>query len=30
MEHPGGRLSVMTRNADVLAAELIEKGWIQL
>ena len=30
MEHSGGRLSVMTRNADGLAAELIEKGWIQL
>ena len=30
MEHSGGRLSVMTKWADGLAAELIEQGWIQL
>ena len=30
MEHSGGRLSVMTRNADGLAAELVEKGWRSL
>lgn len=30
MEHSGGRISVMTRNADDLAAELIAEGWIKL
>jgi len=30
MEHSGGRLSVMSRNADDLAAELIAKGWVKL
>lgn len=30
MEHAGGRLSVLTRNAEALAAELIAEGWITL
>lgn len=30
MDHPGGRVSVMTRNAEGLALELIEQGWIKM
>jgi hypothetical protein len=30
MEFPGGRISVLTANAEALAAELVAKGWTQL
>lgn len=30
MEHSGGRLSVMTRNADALAVDLVAEGWVKI
>lgn len=30
MQHSGGRISVMSRNAEALAADLVSKGWVKL